>query len=176
MKPLIAALAGASLAAAPMAAIAQHHGGSHGSWSGGGSRGSWSGGGSPRGAMSGAGGWQGHWSGGASGAWAGHHMDGFHHFHHDHFPVFFGGFGLGLALGAAWDPWWWDGPYYGYGWGPYPPYEVIGPPYGYGPPPPASAAPPVAAPPATATPPAAACGSWSWNAPAQRYDWIPCPS
>jgi hypothetical protein len=170
MKPLVAALASASLLAAPFlaaptSALAQHHG-SRGSW-GGGASGSMS-------AGSGAshGGWT-HGSGGSwsGGTWAGHHMDGgFHHFHHDRFPVFFGGFGLGLALGAAWDPWWWDGPYYG--WAPYPAYAVGGPPpaaYGGDAPPPGAPAPQAAA------PPAAACGSWSWDAAKGQYNWIPCP-
>jgi hypothetical protein len=92
-----------------------------------------------------------------------------HHFHRHFvgFPVFLGGFGLGFGLGlAAYDPWFYGAPYYGYyGYYDYPP-----PPAYYGPPPPSSQAAP---PPAAAEPPAA-CGSWSWDAAKQVYNWVPC--
>lgn len=100
----------------------------------------------------------------------------------------FGGpfFGLGLAVGlAAYDPWWFDSPYYGYYgygyYGPYPPYGAYPPPPpgGYYPPPngagPPPGAPPMAGPqnaPGASAP--AACGSWSWDAGKQAYNWVPC--
>jgi len=193
LKPVLTALISASLAAVPLAAAAQHHGGGH---SGGGS---WSGHAGPAGAPSagGAGSWHGgsgSWVGRSGGAWAGHSggwhgggwhgggwhgggfRGGFRHFGGGGYP-FFGGFGLGLAFGSAWSPWGWDYPYYGY-----PAYTVVEhdyyPDQGYyydryqrdyddeGPlPPPGERA---------AAPPPAACGHWSWNSGASRYDWISC--
>jgi hypothetical protein len=177
LKTIIAALAGASLLALAAPATAQsHHGWSHGSSSGssssrGGSGASSAPGGSGGQAVAGGvsrGGFQ---RGGFAGG-AGFGADRFHHHFHG-FPVFLGGFGFGLGL-AAFDPWFFDGPYYGY-WEPYPYYA-----YGasYGPPPPAyypptrgEAAPP---PPAAAQQPPAACGSWAWDSAKQVYNWVPC--
>jgi hypothetical protein len=98
--------------------------------------------------------------------------DRFHH-HFRGFPVFAGGLGFGLGL-AAFDPWFFDGPFYGY-WEPYPYYAYgyapYGPPPYYTPPAPRSdAAPP---PPAAAQPPVA-CGSWAWDSDRQAYNWVPC--
>ncbi|MGZ3377216.1 MAG: hypothetical protein ACXU8S_11515, partial [Phenylobacterium sp.] len=59
----------------------------------------------------------------------------------------------------------WGPAYYGY----YPDYYDYPPPYAYAPA--DSYAPP---PPAQAAPPTQACGNWSWDAQAQRYNWIPC--
>ena len=156
MKPVLAALMSASLAAVPLAAAAQHHGGG----SGGGS-----GGGHPGGAWSGHTG--GGWHGGGGGFRGGHFHGG---------RPFFGGFGAGLAFGSAWDPWYWDYP----GWGSS--YTVVEPDrgpdggyyydrynrqYGDAPPPPpgAEAAPP---------PADAPCDKWQWDAAKSRYFWIAC--
>lgn len=124
-KPIVAALAGASLLALPLAATAQQHhsgGGFHGgaAFHGGGFR---------------AGGFHGGYGGWRGGGYP-----------------FVGGLGLGLALGAY--PWYYDyGPAYGY----YPDYAYDAPP------------------PAAAVQPApSACGSWSWDAGANRYNWVPC--
>jgi hypothetical protein len=157
LKTTIAALAGASLLTLAMPAAAQHHGGdgwSHGGVSGTGGR-SASGGGSPRGGVPHGGYAGGHFYGGP----------GFRNFHDRSFG--YAGLGLGFALGLSfYDPWYYDEPYYGY-YAPYPP-----PPNYYDgyPPPGAGAAPP----PVAAAPPPAACGSWSWDAAKQAYNWVPC--
>jgi hypothetical protein len=146
LKSLIAALAGASLLAIAMPAAAQHGGGGHG------------GGGFSGGGMHSSGGMHGggmHSGGFSRGGFAGHRgFDGghFHREFHRGFggdPFAFSGLGLGFALGLnAYDPWYYDGPYYGY-----------------------SAYP---ARPAYAAPPPVACGSWSWDAARQVYNWVPC--
>jgi hypothetical protein len=161
MKTIIAALASASLLAAPMAlgptpAVAQH---SHGGFGGG------------HGGFGGHGGWHG---GGFHGG--GFHGGGFRGGFHDHGfrgDGFFGGAFLGLALGAAIaDSWYYDYPdYYGY-YGPYPvDYDGVAP-YGDGPdgpPPPQSQSSPQGQ-----AQPGQACGSWSWNAAQSKYNWIGC--
>jgi hypothetical protein len=171
VKPVLAALASITLVAAPAAASAQHnHGGGHFSggtgsgWHSGGG-GNWRGGGSWAG-----GGWRGG-SGGWAGGWRGGGFRG-----HDRgcWGCFGGGLAFGLALGSAWDPWYWDAPYYGY-----PAYTVIErgdayPDDGYyydrynreydAAPPPSS----------YAAPAAPACGSWQWDAGRQQYNWLPC--
>ncbi len=92
-----------------------------------------------------------------------------------------GGPRFGLVLSPAYyDPWFYD-PWYGAPW------YYAAPSYSYsyttyyGDPPSAgddrpqddtTAAPAPAAPSASTTP--AACGSWSWNVAADRYDWKPC--
>jgi hypothetical protein len=182
LKTIIAALAGASLLALAAPAAAQSHGGGwgHGS-SNGGTGGGWthgSSGGAPSGSgrqgapgASGASPRGGFQHGGFAGGRA---FDGDHFHHHFHgFPVFLGGFGFGLGL-AAFDPWFFDGPYYG-SWEPYPYYAYGAP---YGPPPPAYYYPPTraeSAPPGpAAAPPPAACGSWAWDSAKQAYNWVPC--
>jgi hypothetical protein len=153
LKPILVALAGASLIGAPLSAAAQTHGGGHGGgFHGGGHGGSFHGGGGFRGGGSfhGGGGFHG---GGFRGG-------GFHGGHFRGGVPFVGGLGLGLALGAY--PWY---PAYG---GYYPDYYDYPPPYAsdydddYAPPP------------AQAAPQPQACGNWQWNAPAQKYNWIPC--
>lgn len=120
LKPVLAALAGVSLLALPMAAAAQHHGGgsAHG---GGGFHGGGFHGGGYRG---GGGGWHGGYYGGG-------------------YP-FVGGVGLGLALGAVAAPWsYYDGYYPGYAYGPgYGPGYASD--YAYDAPPQQAAAPPAA--------------------------------
>jgi hypothetical protein len=168
-----AALASASLAVSALPAAAQSH---HGFSGGGGGRGSAGHSGfAGRGGFAGGSGFRG---GGFRGGGYGHH-----HFRGG-FPVAFGGFGLGLALGLEADPWWFDAPYYGYY--PYPAYGyVMAPPaygyppdeydsYGAAPPPPPAGA--YAAPPAAAGGPAApaACGSWKWDTAKSTYNWVPC--
>jgi hypothetical protein len=160
VKPVIVALASASLIAAPLSAAAQRGGGSggHGGWSGGGHGGGGGGGGAWRG-----GGWGG-WHGGGHGGWYG----GWHGHNYGCWGCYYGSFAFGLALGAAWYPWYWDAPYYGYPYG----YTVVYPDGGYyydryqrdyGPPPPTYAAP--------AQP---ACGTWLWDGQRQQYNWMPC--
>jgi hypothetical protein len=184
LKTIIAALAGASLLAAGVPAAAQsHHGGwSHGSGGTSATGGGWTHGtsGAPAG-MSGAATAPAGASGGVSrsgfpaGGFAGSRTFDQNHFHHHFrgFPVFLGGFGFGLGL-AAFDPWFFDGPFYGY-WAPYPYYA-----YGYAPygPPPPYYTPPAprgdAAPPPAAAQPPAACGSWAWDSVKQVYNWVPC--
>jgi hypothetical protein len=116
---------------------------------------SWSGGGFARGGFS-------------HGGFDGRHFDGgrgFRHFHDRSFA--FAGLGLGFALGlSAYDPWYYDWPYYGY-YAPYPPPPAY---YADYPPPAAVAAPP----PVDEARPPAACGSWSWDAARQAYNWVPC--
>lgn len=189
MKPVLAALVSASLVAMPLAAAAQHHGGRSGGGSpsspSGASPGS-SGGGfgamrAPSGGWRGPSGstWSGRSWGGPGGAWTGGARSGFHHHFHDRFPVFFGGFGLGFALGSAWDPWFWDAPYYGY-----PAYTVVehdnayprddgyfydryNHDYAAAPSPPGAQASP---------PPTGPCDKWQWDAAKAQYDWIACPA
>jgi hypothetical protein len=116
LKPIFAALAGASLLAAPVVASAQHTGGHAG--------GGFHGGGFHGGGFHG-GGFRG---GGFHGGFHGHGFRGG--------VPFVGGLGLGLAFGAAAYPWY-DYPDYGY-YGPaYAP--DYAPDYAYGPPPPAQA-------------------------------------
>jgi hypothetical protein len=163
LKSIIAALAGASLLAIAMPAAAQHAGGGgHGGSSGGGMHS----GGFSHGGVAGRPGFEGgHFHGGFShegfAGRPGFDGDRFHRGFHRGFggdPFAFAGLGLGFALGLnAYDPWYYDGPYYGY----YPDY----------PPPPAYS---YAPPPANAAPPPAACGSWSWDAARQAYNWVPC--
>jgi hypothetical protein len=149
LKPIFAALAGASLLAVPVVASAQHGGGSHGGGGGfhGGGGGFHGGGGGFHG---GGGGFHGGGFHGGGFHGGDFHGDGFHGggFHdRDHFRGGFpivGGLGLGLALSGAYSGYYDDGPY-GY----YPDYVAP-------------------------APPPVACGSWAWNAPAGRYDWIPC--
>jgi len=185
LKTFVAALAGASLLGLAVPAAAQHHGG------GGGSRGGpsseaahsgWSRSDSARGGgwSHGGAGWSrgsGGWSRGSTArpGWGGRFAGG-HGYYPRHYyrgyPYAFAGFGLGLAFGLAADPWYYGGPYYG---GPY----YGGSYYSYdGPPPPAYyediPPPAVGAPPPEAAQPPAACGSWSWDAANQKYDWIPC--
>jgi hypothetical protein len=79
-----------------------------------------------------------------------------------------GAAGLGFALGAALsDPWYYGPDYYGYygAYGPPAPVVYAAPPpaYGYAPPPQAAPAQP------------SACGQWSWDQAASRYNWIPGP-
>ena len=86
---------------------------------------------------------------------------------------------FGLVLSPAYyDPWFYD-PWYGAPW--YysaPSYSYSYTTY-YGDPPPSrddrpqDGASPAPAPPASSTAPAA-CGAWSWNVAADRYDWKPC--
>ncbi|MBS0332732.1 MAG: hypothetical protein JSS35_08200, partial [Proteobacteria bacterium] len=124
MKTIVAALAGASLLALAVPAVAEspHSGGGSGGWSHGGGSGGMHGGG-----MAGApgGGWShgGNWSRGGfahSGApsgfagrsgFSGH--PGFNHFHGFHgrpYPFYGASFGLGLVAGLSfYDPW-----YYGF--------------------------------------------------------------
>lgn len=125
------------------------------------------------------GGWHGtggSWSGGfRGGGFRGGH---FHHHFRDGFPVF-GAFGLGLAFGSAWDPWW-DYPYYGPAYtviehdDAYPPpddgyyYDRYQRDYGAAPPPPSG--------PAVAPPPSGPCDKWQWDAARQQYFWIACPA
>jgi hypothetical protein len=181
LKTIVVALASASLLAmaAPAMADSSHHGGGGGrggSWGGGG--GGWSHGSSAAAPSSGGGfrgGFQGHSFPGPRGFGASHFhgRPGFHHFG-GFAPYYFADFGLGLAFGmSAIDPWFYDGFY-----GPY--YDA---PYAYGPPPggyyypPQQAAPQGAPPTAGATTQSqqpAACGSWSWDAAKQAYDWVPC--
>lgn len=170
MKTIIAALAGASLLALAAPAAAQSH---HGGWSHGSSSSTSSGGsgGWAHGSPSGSGG-QAVPGGISRGGFAGGRaFDGGHH-HFRAFPVFLGGFGFGLGL-AAFDPWFFDGPFYGY-WEPYPAYgwnyPGYGPPPAYYPPPPRNDA----APPPAAQQPPAACGSWAWDSAKQVYNWVPC--
>jgi hypothetical protein len=187
LKTIIAALAGASLlaAGAPAAAQSRHGDGNHdtgmrpmgGGWTHGTS-------GAPAGvsgatAAAPAPGMTGGVSRGGfpHGTFAGsrtfdHDRDRFHH-HFRGFPVFVGGFGFGLGL-AAFDPWFFDSPFYGY-WAPYPYYA-----YGYAPygPPPSYYTPPTprgdaARPPAVEQAPAA-CGSWAWDSVKEVYNWVPC--
>ena len=169
MKTLTMALLAGAIAAAPIAASAQSHGG--GGFHGGGGGGGFHGGGGYGGYHGGYGGYRGGY-GGYRGGWGGYGWG-------------FGGFGLGLALGAAYyNPWYYGyGGYYGYG---YPGYGYAG----YGP----SAwdddyddyngAPgPASAPPATyqggygaapaASPSAQACGQWVWHADQNKYQWAP---
>jgi hypothetical protein len=100
---------------------------------------------------------------------------GFHGGFHGYYGGWRGGWGwgvpVGVALGAAlWDPWYYEYPGYAYGYYPDPYYYG----YAYGPPPPpqGGASPPAAAQAAPQT--GQACGSWSWNAPQSKYDWVPC--
>ena len=172
MKTFVAALAGASLLGLAVPAAAQHHGG------GGGSRGGPSSGAAHSGWSHGGAGWSrgsGGWSRGSAArpGWGGRFAGGHGYYPHHYYrgyPYAFAGFGLGLAFGLAADPWYYGGPYYGGGYYSY---------YDAGPPPPAydddDAPPPaVAAPPPEGAQPPAACGSWSWDAAHQKYDWIPC--
>ena len=103
---------------------------------------------------------------------------GFSHFHHFGGPRFFPFYGaaFGFGLASFYDPWFYgfyDGPYpyYGY-YAPYPPPAGYYYPPGAAAPPPG--APPIAAPPSASQPPPAACGSWSWDAAKQIYNWVPC--
>jgi hypothetical protein len=156
LKTTIAALAGASLLTLAMPAVAQHGGEGWGHGGGSGMHGHGLGGGSPHGGF-------------GRGGFAGHRFDGgrgFRHFHDRSFA--FAGLGLGFALGLSfYDPWYYDWPYYGY-YAPYPP----PPGYYYDDYPPAAAV--AARPPVAAAPPPAACGSWSWDAARQTYNWVPC--
>ena len=138
MRPLLGVLASTKLDATPLAAAAQHHGGGGfqggGGFHGGGHAGSFHGGSAFRG-----GGWNhgGGWHGG--GGW--NHGG---YYRHGYGGYALGGFGLGLALGAASAPWGYYGPdYYDY------------PAYAYVP------------------PPAPACG-WVWNPARGAYDWYDC--
>jgi hypothetical protein len=174
MKKILAALATMSLltvglAAAPETAAAQSRGGFHGGagvHSGGGFRG----GGFTSAGRSGfrGGGFavnRGGFRGGYYNGWRGGSR-------------YYGGVGLGFALGAALAyPWYNDYPAY---WGPYgyygggyvtavPAAPLYDDPwaYDYG----SSSAYP-AQPQAQAQP--QACGAWSWNPGQNRYDWVPC--
>jgi hypothetical protein len=169
LKTIVAALGCASLLATALPAAAQssHHSGGWGHSSAG----------SPSGVGVGSShsGFPGGSFGGRSGFAGGfHHGFGPRHVHFG-YPFYAADFGLGFALGlSVIDPWYWDSPYY-YG-GYYAPYPPPGgyyppPPGAYPPPPPGQAAPP---PPGAAAPPAAACGSWSWDAAKQAYNWVPC--
>jgi hypothetical protein len=159
MNKIVAVLASAALALAPIGvspASAQMHGGGHGGgggWHGGG--GGWHGGG---GGWHG-GGWHGgggYWHGGYGCCWG------------YGFPWFIGGVGLGLAFAS---PWYYPAyygypPYYGYVGStvttlPYDDYNE----YGQG------AAPPEASP-APGGP--QACGQWVWDQAAGRYNWVGC--
>ena len=144
LKPILGALAGASLRALPWAAAAQQHGG--GGHGGGFHGGGFHGGGFHGGGFHGGGFHGGSFHGGGRGGY----------YYGGGYP-FVGGLGLGLALGAVAAPWpYYDGYYPGYAYAPYDPY------YAYDAPPPPAAGPP------------AACGNWSWDASQNRYDWIPC--
>ena len=128
-----------------------------------------------------------------SGHWSGNHWQGGHwtgdHFHGHwerrawgHYPYAYDGFGLGFGLGAALAyPWRYDYPadYYSY-YNYYGAYDEADPPpyYGYDDnmtderdwddkPLPQTQAP-------SPRRSAQVCGSWSWDADAQRYNWIPC--
>jgi hypothetical protein len=188
LKPVLAALAGASLLALAFPAAAQHHGGGfHGGGGGGtapapGGPGATAGapgggfhGGGPRGggiSRGGAasGGWRGGgWSDGrSSGGGRGYYPGGGYSYN----PWAYGSFGLGLALGLeARDPWYYDYPYYGYR-----SYEVSETmpddgyddhrPYGYA----AEQPPPTAA----DRDPPPGCGSWSWDPRQDVYTWNAC--
>jgi hypothetical protein len=170
MKKIVAALASASLLAAPLAlgptpAMAQHsHGGMGGhSFAG-------------RGAGFHSSGFRGGFRGGYRGGFnrGGYYRGGYYR----GYP--FAGAAIGLFLGAAIaDSWYDDYPgYYGY-YGPYGSpyaddyYAVPPPPDAYdddGAPPP----PQYQSPPQGAAGPGQACGSWSWNAAQSKYDWVPC--
>jgi len=161
MKKLIAALASAALITAPMAALAQGHGGGHGGG--------------------------GHGFGGFHGG--GFHGGGFHGggFRGGFGGPFFWGAGFGLGLGLAYDPWFWGYPPYGYyGYYGYPAYYE----YDYNDDAPAGSssyyrgsmpsddgAPPqganarIAPPSQQSQAPAQACGSWRWDQTAQKYQW-----
>ena len=180
MKTLIAALAATALVAAPLGAQAQAHGGGRGG--GGFSHASAAGGYHGGGAYRGGGGYRGGgYRGGGYGGygWRGGYGGGY--------APYWGGFGLGLAFGAAaYSPWAYGyyPSYYGY----YPAYYDQ-PPYassydeyyddnydGDEGPPPAGDAPSVRAPVASsaqAAPTASgqACGQWVWHADQQRYQW-----
>jgi hypothetical protein len=118
------------------------------------------------------GGWSngGGWSHGG-GSW-GHGGCCGHGFHNTVFigVPFFTGFGLGFGWGwSAFNPWFWGGPYYGWGgpwgWGPSTVY------YDSAAPPGTQAVPPPGAEESQAP---AACGSWVWDTAKQAYHWVPC--
>jgi hypothetical protein len=188
LKTIVVALASASLLAmaAPAMADSSHHGGGGGgSWGGGG--GGW-GRGSSAAAPSSGGGFRGGFQGGSvagpRGFGASHFggRPGFRHFG-GFAPFYFADFGLGFALGmSAIDPWFYDGFYGPYYDAPYA-YSYGPPPGGYYYPPPGAPYPPQQAAPQGAPPTAgattqsqqpAACGSWSWDAAKQAYNWVPC--
>jgi hypothetical protein len=180
LKTILAALAGASILAAPLPVLAQTHDGG-GGFHGGGGVGGFHGGGfhggpgpaSIGGYHPGGGVRPGYGSGTHYGYGAGRYAGGYHGYSHYRgyggyrgYPYFAGGLGLGIALGlsASYDPWYYDyydAPFYGYS-------ETVTVENDAPPPPVYDAAPPAA----QAAP--AACGSWSWDAARQVYNWIPC--
>jgi len=125
MKILFAALASASLIGAtalPVAALAQSHHGSGGSFHGGGGY-------HPGGGFHGGPGFRG----------------GYYH-RYGGYPYVIGGLGLGLALGSAFaSPWYYDYPAYYPGYYGYEVVEPAPPPYAYDAPPPAAGPRPPAA-------------------------------
>ena len=90
IKTALTLVASAAVLSAPIAAQAQSHSGGHGGGGGGHFAGA---------ARGGGGGYRGGWHGGG----------GYHGWHGGYGGWGWGGFGLGLALGYAADPW-----YYGY--------------------------------------------------------------
>jgi hypothetical protein len=176
MKRLAVALVASVCALGPVAASAQSHGG--GGHGGGGYHGGGGGGYHGGGYHGGYGGYRGGW-GGYRGGWGGYRGWGYGGCC---WGWGWGAFGLGLAAGAAWDPWYW-GYYPGYYYAP--PYGAYGysededddygaPPAGYAPPsgyaqPPAGAAPA----PSGAAPQQKACGQWVWRQDENKYEWNP---
>ncbi|RAK59827.1 hypothetical protein DJ021_08420 [Phenylobacterium hankyongense] len=181
MKTILAALAGAAILAAPLPVLAQSHGGGSGSHGGGGGfhGGGFHGGPGPAaiGGYHPGGVRPAYGSGPHYGDGEGHYAGGYRGDHgYSHYrggyPYYAGGLGLGFALGlnAGYGPWSYGSPWYDYYDAPF---------YGYSrtvtvenntPPPPVYDA----APPAPAAQAAPACGSWSWDAARQAYNWVPC--